>query len=72
MDAKELSFNEIKDAVKRLSPAEKLELNEVIWADDIVIPLAHQHIVNERISAYKANPKILLDWDVALKELKAK
>ncbi|KIO78530.1 hypothetical protein TH53_03210 [Pedobacter lusitanus] len=71
MIAVELSFRQLIDAVKQLSPAEKLELNEVIWAEDITIPIEHQNIVNERISEYKANPEILLDWDVASKNLKS-
>jgi len=70
MIAVELSFRQLVDAVKQLSPSEKLELNEVIWSEDMSIPLEHQNIVNERISEYKANPEILLDWNVASKDLK--
>jgi len=70
MIAVELSFRQLLDAVKQLSPSEKLELNEVIWSEDMSIPLEHQNIVNERISEYKANPEILLDWNVASKDLK--
>ncbi|CAM4049535.1 hypothetical protein SAMN06265348_101585 [Pedobacter westerhofensis] len=36
------------------------------------IPIKHQNIVNERISEYKANPEILLDWNAASKNLKVK
>lgn len=71
MIAIELSFRQLVDAVKQLSPSEKLELNEVIWAEDMSIPMEHQNIVNERISEYKANPEILLDWNLASKDLKA-
>jgi len=70
MIAIELSFGQLLDAVKKLSPAEKLELSEVIWAEDMDIPVEHQNIVNERISTYKANPEALLDWNVASKNLK--
>ena len=70
MIAVELSFRQLVDAVKQLSPSEKLELNEVIWSEDMSIPVEHQNIVNERISEYKANPEILLDWNVASKDLK--
>jgi len=70
MIAVELSFRQLVDAVKQLSPSEKLELNEVIWSEDMSIPLEHQNIVNERISEYKTNPEILLDWNVASKDLK--
>ncbi|WP_442588586.1 hypothetical protein ACSBL2_21330 [Pedobacter sp. AW31-3R] len=70
MIAVELSFGQLKDAVKRLSPSEKLEFSDVIWAEDIALPVEHQNIVNERISEYKSNPDILLDWSVVSKELK--
>jgi len=70
MIAVELSFRQLIDAVKQLSPAEKMELNEAIWAEDITIPLEHQNIVNERISEYKSNPDTLLDWNLASKNLK--
>jgi hypothetical protein len=69
MIAIELSLQQLKDAVKQLSPAEKLELNEMIWTDDIGIPIEHQEIVNDRIKKAKANPQELLDWEVALKTL---
>ncbi|RAJ22399.1 addiction module protein [Pedobacter cryoconitis] len=71
MIAVELSFRQLIDAVKQLSPSEKLELNEVIWSEDINIPIEHQNIVNERISEYKSNPEILPDWNVASKNLKS-
>lgn len=70
MIAVELSFRQLVDAVKQLSPSEKLELNEVIWSEDLSIPMEHQNIVNERITVYKTNPEILLDWDLASKDLK--
>lgn len=71
MIAVELSFRQLMEAVRQLSPSEKLELSEMIWEEDAVIPLEHQELVNERISKAKANPEILLDWDVASKSLKA-
>lgn len=71
MIAIELSFGQLKEAVKKLSPAEKLELSDTIWAEDITIPVEHQNIVNERVKEYQANPEILLDWSVASKKLKA-
>ena len=70
MIAVELSFRQLVDAVKQLSPSEKLELNEVIWSEDLSIPMEHQNTVNERISVYKTNPEILLDWNLASKDLK--
>ena len=49
MIAVELSFRQLVDAMKQLSPAEKLELNEVLWSEGTSIPAEHQNIVNERI-----------------------
>ncbi len=69
MIAVELSSRQLLDVVKQLSPAKKLELNEVIWVADILMPQRHQDILNERIE-YKANSKILLDWTLASKDLK--
>ncbi len=57
----ELSFGQLKDAVRKLSPAEKLELSDAIWAEDMMnIPPEHQNIANERIEEYNANPGIRL------------
>ena len=69
MIAVELSLKQLMDAVKQLSPSEKLALNEMIWKDDISIPVEHQDLVNERIEQAKANSTELLDWDEASKRL---
>ncbi|MHA4893557.1 hypothetical protein ACXZ1K_02300 [Pedobacter sp. PWIIR3] len=71
MIAVELSLRQLMDAVRQLSPSEKLELNEMIWKDDISIPLEHQAIVTERIKNSKVNPEFLQDWELASKTLKA-
>jgi len=70
MIAVEVSFRQLVDEVKQLSPSEKLELNEVIWSEDLSIPMDHQNIVNERISEFKTKPEILLDWILHQKILK--
>jgi hypothetical protein len=64
-----LSFQQLADAVKQLSPSDKIKLNEVIWSEDTAIPTQHQQIVESRISKSKQNPEMLLDWDEALKTL---
>lgn len=69
MIAIELSLQQLKDAIRKLSPIEKLELNETIWSDDISIPAEHQQLVNERIKKAKENPQYLLDWETASKTL---
>ena len=56
-----LSFKQVVDIVKQLSPSEKQTLSELLWMeqdiDDIVIPEEHKQIVRERI---KKNMKIVL------------
>jgi hypothetical protein len=71
MIAVELSFGQLKEVVKKLSPSEKLELSEVIWAEDMSIPIEHQNIVNERVAEYNNNLEVLVDWDDAIKGLKS-
>lgn len=71
MIAINLSLRQLMEAVKQLSPSEKLELNEMIWSDDISIPLEHQAIVEERIKKSKSNSELLQDWEIASKNLKA-
>lgn len=70
MIAVELSLQQLKKAVKGLSPIEKLELNELIWSSDAVIPEEHQRLVNERIKKADGNAQELLDWDIAAKSLR--
>jgi len=71
MIAVELSLRQLMEAVRQLSPSEKLELNEMIWQEDIAIPMEHQNIVNERITKAQTQPELLLDWDIASKSLTA-
>ena len=71
MIAVELLFRQLMDAVRQLSPSEKLELNEMIWNDDITIPVEHQELVNERIRKANANSELLQDWDKAAKSLRS-
>ena len=71
MIAVELSLRQLMEAVRQMSPSEKLELSEMIWQEDVSIPLEHQKIVNERMEKAQVKPEMLLDWDIALKTLKA-
>lgn len=57
------------DAVRQLSPSEKLQLNEMIWSDDMAIPHEYQKLVKNRKSKSDANPDLLLDWETASKKL---
>jgi hypothetical protein len=62
-----LSFRQVVDIVKQLSPSEKQQLGEVLWAeqsaDDFVVPEEHKQIVRERIKKYENIPDSYLSWD---------
>ena len=66
-----LSFQQLLEVVKQLSPSEKLQLNNAIWDEAAEIPVEHQKIVLERKKKSKIDPSRMLDWDVALKKLKS-
>ncbi len=65
----QVNFQQIIEAVKQLTPKEKLKLNELIWEDNIAIPIEHQNLVFDRIKEAGQNPELMLDWDVASKKL---
>ncbi len=65
----DLSLNQLVEAVKQLSPKDRLKINDAIWNEDTEIPVEHQKIVLERIAKAKANPERLLDWDKVSKIL---
>ena len=65
-----LNFQQLLEVVKQLSPSEKLILNDVIWNENIDIPIEHQNLVLDRMQKSKANPNRMLDWDEASKILK--
>ena len=63
------NFEQLKDAVKQLTPKEKLQINEVLWEDNLDIPIEHQNIVLERMESARHNPERLLDWDKVSKNI---
>jgi len=62
-----LSFKQVINIVKQLSPFEKQQLSEVLWKEqsigDIVVPEAHKQIVHGRIKKHENNPDCYLSWD---------
>ncbi|MES2543486.1 MAG: addiction module protein [Bacteroidota bacterium] len=64
-----LDFQQLLEAIKQLSPSEKLKLNESIWDDQMEIPKEQQKLVLDRIKKSNANPERMLDWDDASKKL---
>lgn len=59
----DLSFKQLVEAVKQLSPREKLLLNDVLWNESMEIPAEHQALVLGRIQKAKQNPNRLVDWE---------
>lgn len=66
----DLSFQQLIEAVKQLTPKEKLLLNDVLWHENMEIPAEHQELVSDRIKKAKQNPDRLLNWNEASKLLK--
>lgn len=55
-----LSFEQVLEIVKQLSPSEKQQLSEVLWTEqninNISIPEEHKQIVRERIKKFENSP----------------
>ncbi|MGL3000901.1 addiction module protein [Flavobacterium succinicans] len=65
----DLSVSQLLEAVKQLSPKDRLKINDALWNEDVEIPIEHQKIVLDRIAKAKTNPERLLDWDKVSKTL---
>ncbi len=79
MDAKiniSLSFKQVIDIVKQLSPVEKQQLSEVLWTeqniDEIVIPEKQKQLVRERIKKYEESTDSYLSWNDIDRKMKAR
>jgi len=64
-----VNFDQIVEAVKQMTPKERLILNDVIWNEDTPIPIEHQQLVMERVKRAREHPETMLDWDKVSKEL---
>lgn len=64
----DLSFQQLLEVVKKLTPKEKLLFNDVLWTENMEIPAAHQTLVLGRIKMAKQNPERLMDWDEVSKK----
>lgn len=65
----DLSVNQLIEAMKQLSPKDRLKINDALWNEEVEIPAEHQRIVLDRMAKAKANPERLLDWDEVSKTL---
>ena len=63
-----LTFRQVVDIVRQLSPSEKQQLGEVLRTneidiDDFLIPEEHQQMVRERIEKYEHTSDSYLSWN---------
>jgi hypothetical protein len=62
-----LSFNQVVDIVRQLSPTERSMLEEVLKETDDIdkysIPEEHKNIVRQRMKVSEEDPSRLLNWD---------
>ena len=65
----QVNFNQIVEAVKQMTPEERLILNDVIWNENTPIPIEHQQLVMKRVKEAKEHPETLLDWEEVSKKL---
>lgn len=66
----DLNFDQLVEAVKQLSLEEKSNLNDVLWNENMEVPLSQQTIVLDRMKKAKKDPSRLLDWEEVAKSLK--
>lgn len=64
-----LTFDQLLEAVKQLSPNQKLILNNALWDETMEIPLEQQELVLQRKQDSKENPDNMLNWKEASKTL---
>lgn len=64
-----LNINQLVEAVKQLSPKDRLKINDAIWNDEIEIPIEHQKIILSRVAKVEADTNRLLDWDIVSENL---
>lgn len=65
-----LDFQQLVDIIKRLSPSEKMEINQALWENDSLVPEEQQELVLDRIGKSKEDPSRLLNWKTASENLK--
>lgn len=69
METINLNINQLLEAIKQLSPKDRLTVSDAIWNEEIEIPVEHQKLVLERVEKAKNNSGRLLDWDEVSKKL---
>jgi hypothetical protein len=59
----DLSLQQLIEAVRQLSPADKMKLSEIIWNSDAPIPPQHQRLVLERKAQSVQDANTMIDWE---------
>ena len=69
-----LSFNQLIDVIRQLSPKEKLQLIGVLWDEtqdqEISIPEEHKQIVRQRLKRMEEHPESCLTWEDIERKIK--
>lgn len=69
-----LSFNQLVDVVRQLSPNEKLQLSSILWdetkEEEIYIPEEHKQIVGQRLKRMEEQPESCLTWEDIERKIK--
>jgi len=69
-----LSFNQLVDVVRQLSPSEKLQLSSILWdetkEEEIYIPEEHKQIVGQRLKRMEEQPESCLTWEDIERKIK--
>lgn len=62
-----LSFDQLIDIVRQLSPQEKQQLSSVLWDDakeeEIDVPEGHKKIVRQRLKHMESHPESSITWE---------
>ncbi len=65
-----LNLQQLVETVKKLSPKEKMLINDAIWEENMDVPAEHKELVLDRIKKARKNPERLVDWNDAMDKLR--
>ncbi len=66
-----LNYQQLLEAILKLSPKEQLQISDALWEGSMDIPLEQQELVLARIDNARKHPERLLDWDTASRKLRS-
>jgi hypothetical protein len=69
-----LSFDQLIDIVRQLSPQEKQQLSSVLWdeakEEEITVPEGHKKIVRQRLKRMESHPESSITWEDIERKIK--